>query len=138
MKKTSEDEILKPLFDKIRMEEAPGDLTFNIMEQIMADPEFEPARKLYYEWWWPALGLLSMLSMYVTGVFTFLGNIFTPYFIEIQNLLAGYWTGLAELLPSNIVVLPTSYVLPVILPGILIMLLMDLVFSRNLRGISGW
>ncbi len=138
MKKISEDEILKPLFARIRMEEAPDDLTFKIMEQIMADPEVEPARKFYYDWWWPALGLLSLLSMHFTGVFTFLGNIFIPYFIEIRNLLAGHWTGLAELLPSNIVVLPSSYVLPVILPGILFILVMDLVFSRNLRGVSGW
>ncbi len=132
MKRTNEDELLRPLFQKAGMEKAPGHLTSKVMEEIMANPAIDPARKFYYDWWWSGFGLLSMLSMYFTGVFGFLAGIFTPYINDAYGVLAGYAGLLSGLLPSGEVVLPSS-LLPAILPGILLILLIDAVFGRDLR-----
>jgi hypothetical protein len=132
MNRTNEDELLRPLFQKAGMAKAPGHLTSKVMEEIMANPGIEPARKFYYDWWWSGFGLLSILSMYFTGVFGFLAGIFTPYFSEAYVVLTDYAGRLTGLLPSGEVVLPSS-LLPVILPGILLILLIDAVFGRDLR-----
>ncbi len=129
MAKIHEDELLRSFFRKSGMKKVPDNFTSGVMEQILANPEMEPARKYYHDWWWSALVLFCMLSMYYTGVFNFLDRILTPYFIEIYNMFAGYLSRLADLLPSNIVTVPSSDVLPFILPGIFFILLLDMVMG---------
>lgn len=131
-----EDELLKPLFRKIPMEPAPGNINEKIMDRIMADPEIQPERKPYFQLWWLGLGLLSLISMYFTGVFNFLRSLFAPYLIEIYSMFTQYTGELTDLLPSNVVILPSSYVLPFILLGGLLIILLDTVFGRNYSGVT--
>lgn len=126
-----EDDFLKPLFRNIPMEKVPDDINAKVMEQIMADPDIPPVRKPYLNWWWLGLGIFSLVSMYFTGVFTFLKSLFAPYFVEIFTIFAGYAGELTDLLPSNVVILPSSYVLPFVLLGGLLIILLDTVFGRN-------
>lgn len=134
--KRNEDELLRPLFNNIPMEKAPDDITIRIMDQIMANPEIEPTREFYYNWWWSGIALLSLVSIYLTGVWSFLYRLFLPYIIEIYSILAGFAGSFMDLLPSSIIFLPSSYVLPLILPGILFILLMDMLFGGILKDNS--
>jgi hypothetical protein len=130
-----EDELLRSLIKKAGMVKAPDNLTSRIMEQIIANPGIEPARKFYYDWWWSGFGLLCILSMYFTGVFGFIAGAFGPWFNEAYNILSGYAGRLAGLFPSSEVMLPSSLLLPVLIPGILLILLIDAVFGRDLRRV---
>ncbi len=126
-----EDDLLRPLFSKIGMKKAPDDLAGRIMEQILIDPEIKPSPKFHMEWWWPLTGLIVLVSLYFTGIFNFIGTIFSPYLYAIFEVFAGYAEPLADLLPANIIILPSSSLLIVIIPGILFILMMDLVFRQS-------
>jgi hypothetical protein len=133
MNTINEDELLRSLIKKAGMVKAPDNLTSRVMEQIMANPGIEPARKFYYDWWWSGFAVLCIISLYFTGVFGFIAGAFSPWFIEAYNLISGYVVRLAGLFPSTEVMLPSSLLLPVLLPGILLILLIDAVFGRDLR-----
>ncbi len=135
--KPNQDELLKPLFNKIQMEKAPDDITSRVMEEILMNPEIASPMKFYYDWWWFGIGLLSLFSLYFTGVFSFLNKLFTPYLFEVFSMVSRYTGGLAQFLPSNIIILPNSYVLPVILPGILFILLIDTLFGWKIKESAG-
>lgn len=118
------------------MEPAPGNINAKIMDRVMADPQMQPERKPYFPFWWLGLGILSLVSMYFTGVFNFLTSLFVPYFIEIFSIFPQYTGELTDLLPSNVIVLPSSYVLPFILLGGLLIILLDMVFKLNYSGVT--
>ena len=135
MKQINEEDLLKQLFGKIRMEEAPQDLTSKVMDQIMVNPEFDEVKRPGVEWWWFPVGLTGMLSMYFTGVFAFIYNLFAPYLVEFAVPLTRYFSFMSDLFPSNIVLVPSSFILPVILSGILLVILLDVLFKMQFRRI---
>lgn len=135
MEKRNEDDLLKQLFGKIEMDKASDNFTSKVMEQIMADPVFEPDGKVNIEWWWFLLGLLGILSMYVTGVFTYIFNLLAPYVSQAVKPLATYISSLADLFPSNVVVVPSSLILPVILGGIFLVLFIDILFRMQFNRV---
>jgi hypothetical protein len=136
MEKRNEDDLLKQLFGKIEMDKAPDNFTSKVMEQIMADPVIEPAGKVNIEWWWFLPGLLGILSMYVTGVFTYIFNLLAPYVLQAIKPLATYISPLADLFPSNVVVVPSSLILPVILGGIFLVMFIDILFRMQLSRVA--
>ncbi len=131
MKRINEDDLLKQLFEKIRMEEVPDDFTLKVMKQIMINPEIEPSGSLNFQWWWIPLGLLYILSMYLTGIFSTIYNLMTGYFIQIFRLIAEYLPGLSDIFPSNVVILPDSFLLPFIVPGIMFFLILDVILKQQ-------
>lgn len=136
MNHIKEDKLLRPLLLKNPMEPASGNINAKIMDRIMADPEIQPERNSYFHLWWLGLGILSLVSMHFTGVFNFLKSLFVPYFIEIYSVFTPYIGEITDLLPSNVVTLPSSYVLPFILLGGLLVILLDTLFGRNYSGVT--
>jgi hypothetical protein len=127
MEKSYEDELLKTLFRKMKLEEVPEDLTKKVMDQIMAGPEADPYLNFNKALLWAGIALLSIISVYVTRVFHSLEKVFSPYISAAYNLFSEYADSLSGLLPSNIIILPSS-VLPVLLPGVFLILLIDILF----------
>ncbi len=136
MKIANEEDFLRPLFKKIKMEKAPDDITSGVMQQIMANPEMDPADKFYYNMWWIAVGLISIASVYISGVYSDIYKLLAPYIIQIFQPFAEFFTGLYGLLPSNVIILPSSVVLPAILAGILYVLIFDVIFGGMLKKIK--
>lgn len=135
MKQMNEEDLLKQLFGKIKMEEAPSGLANKVMDQIMVNPEFEEAKRPGVEWWWFPVGLAGVLSMYFTGVFAFIYNLFEPYLAELAAPFARYFSFLGDLFPSNVVLVPSSFILPVILSGIIVVLLLDIILKMQFRRV---
>jgi hypothetical protein len=137
MKKANEDDFLRPLFKKIKMEKAPDDITSGVMQQIMVNPEMDPAGKFYFNMWWIAVGLVSLVSVYLSGVYSDIYKLLEPYVIQIFQPFVEFFTGLYGLLPSNVVILlPSSVVLPAILAGILYVLIFDVLFGGLLKKVE--
>ena len=136
MKKADEDDFLRPLFKKIKMEKAPDDITSGVMQQIMVNPEIDPAGKFYFNMRWIAVGLISLVSVYLSGVYSDIYKLMEPYVIQIFQPFVEFFTGLYGLLPSNVVMLPSSVVLPAILAGILYVLIFDVIFGGLLRKVE--
>ena len=136
MKNNHEDELLRPLFGKIRMKNAPDNITSKVMDRIMVNPEMEPVLKYYFDWWWYGVGLLSLAAIYFTGVFNILRDSISPWFIEVYLMFAGYLQGISALLPSNIIVIPTSFLLPVLFAGALMILFLDVLLRHFIRKYS--
>jgi hypothetical protein len=127
----NEDELLKNLFKKVKMEEPSGNFTFKVMEQILANPDIKPAADFCLYGWWLGVGLLSVASMYLTGVFVYLYQVFIPYFIGIYGMFSEIFLGMAELVPAGAGIIPASFIIQLILPAIILILLID-----NLIGYS--
>jgi hypothetical protein len=136
MEKLNDDDLLKQLFGKIEMDKAPDNFTSKVMEQIIANPVIEPEAKVKMEWWWLPLGLLGIVSMYLTGVYTWLFNLLAPYVSQVVNPLAPYITSLADLFPSNVVMVPSSLILPVVLGGIIIVLFIDILLKMQFSRVA--
>jgi hypothetical protein len=137
MDKSHEDELLKSLFRKLKLEEAPADLTIKVMDQIMVNPAAEPYLRLYKVFLWTGIGLLSILSMHLTGVFNSLERLFIPYISATYNLFDEYTGALSGLFPSNTILFPSS-VLPVLLPGVLLILMIDILFDMDVRRLKSY
>ncbi len=133
MKKADEDDFLRPLFKKIKMEKAPDDISSSVMQQIMVNPEMDPGGKFYINLWWIAVGLISIVSVYLSGVYSDIYKLLAPYIIQIFQPFVEFFTGLYGLLPSNVVIVPSSAVLPAILAGILYVLIFDVIFGGLLK-----
>jgi hypothetical protein len=134
MTKINEDDLLRQLFGKIDLEEAPESLAGKIMEQIMVNPDIEPVESSDIEWWWIAVGLPGVLAMYFTGVFAFVYELITPYLMLIAEPFTGYFSLLPELFPSYNVVMPALGHLPVLLSGIIITLFLDILLKMQFRN----
>lgn len=132
MNKSHEEELLKSLFRKLKLEEAPEDLTIKVMDQIMVSPAAEPYLNLYKVLLWTGIGLLSVLSMHITGVFYSLERLFIPYIFASYNLFTEYAETLSVLLPSNTFIFPSS-VLQVFLPGVFLLILIDILFDMDVQ-----
>lgn len=133
MENRKEDDLLRPLFGKIRMEKAPDSITTGVMDRIMVNPEIYPAGRIWFEWWWVPVGVLGVLAIYLTGVLSMGYKILEPYFIMIFKPLSEYVSGIAELLPSQRIMVTHSYLLPVFLAGILLVLIIDVILEQELR-----
>jgi hypothetical protein len=136
MEKRNEDDLLKQLFGKIQMDKAPDNFTSKVMEQIIANPAFEPEAKVNLEWWWFPLGLLGILSMYLTGVFTYIFNLLAPYASQVVKLLTPYINSLSGLFPSNVVMVPSSLIVPVVISGIIIVLFIDILLKMQFSRVA--
>jgi hypothetical protein len=136
MENINEDDLLKQLFGKIEMEKAPDNFTLKVMEQITANPVIEPAAKVNVEWWWVPLGLLGILSMYMTGVHAWLFNLLAPYVAQVIKPLTPYITSLADLFPSNVVMVQSSMVMPVVIGGIIIVLFIDILLKMQFSRVA--
>ncbi len=136
MKIADEDDYLRPLFKKIKMEKAPDNITSGVMQQIMVNPEMDQAGKFYFNMWWIAVGLISIASVYLSGVYSDIYKLLEPYIIQIFQPFAEFFTGLYGLLPSNVIILPSSVILPAVLAGILYVLIFDVIFGGLLRKLE--
>ena len=131
MQNRNEDDLLRRLFEKIKPEEAPGDLTGKVMEQILADPVIDPVKRRYFDWWLIPAGLITIPALYMTGIHTFIYSVFAPYFLQIFDFLREYGSFAAGLLPANRVMLPST-VLPLILvSGLALLIMGDIVYKRE-------
>ncbi len=136
MKIADEDGFLRPLFKKIKMEKAPDDITSGVMQQIMVNPEMDPAGKFHINLWWIAVGLVSLVSVYLSGVYSDIYKLMEPYVIQIFQPFVEFFTGPYGLLPSNVIIIPSSVVLPAVLAGILYVLIFDVIFGGLLRKVE--
>lgn len=134
MQKINEDDFLKPLFKKIMIRKVPGNITGRVMDQITADPLTEPAKRYNVNWWWVSLGLVSLVSMYLAGLFGYFYEIFSPVFNQLAIRLSEYISALPDIFPSKVVSLPSSFVIPAIITGILFFLIADSMFGQQLRS----
>ena len=133
MGKMNEDDLLRPLFEKIKLEKAPDNLTSEIMNRIMVNPETEPVKRFYFEWWWIIVGLAGAISIYFTGAFSAVYESIAPYMIGLFEPVRQFVTLFMDAFPSNEVMLPSSVILPVIITGILYVLIFDLFLRQRLH-----
>ncbi len=132
----NEDDLLRPLFQKIKLNKVSEDFSFRVMDRIMVDPEIKPARKLFFEWWWFPVGLLTILSVYYTEVYSHIIRLLAPYFIQMLKPFYGFFSGLYSLLPSNFIILPSSIVLQVIVTGIIAVLILDGLIGEKIKRLA--
>ncbi len=136
MKKADEDDFLRPLFKKIKMEKAPDDITSAVMHKILVNTEMDQGVKFYFNMWWVAVGLVSLATVYFSGVYFDIFKLMEPYVILIFQYFAEYYNYLYGLLPSNVVILPSSAVLPAVLAAILYILILDAIPGSFLKKVE--
>jgi hypothetical protein len=129
-----QDDPLKQMFAAIKLEKAPENLTTRVMDRIMAEPVIDPAEKVF-EWWWIPVTILGALSIYLTGVFSFIYNLLIPYFIPLFETAARYFSMIAGYFPSMTIVIPSSFMVPVIFPAVLLIIIFDMLIKLQFRRI---
>jgi hypothetical protein len=135
MNQINQDDPLKRIFAGIKLEKAPENLTGRVMDQILANPVSEPAERSYLEWWWIPVAILGALSIYLTGVFSFIYNLLIPYFIPLFETAARYFSMIAGYFPSMTIVIPSSFMVPVIFPAVLLIIIFDMLIKLQFRRI---
>jgi hypothetical protein len=132
-----EDELLKELFRKVKLEKPPENMTLRIMDHIRANPSVEPVRKLQINWWWPVIGLLSLYSMYATGVFEYLYQVYIDYLSGSYGMFSDFFMPYAEVLHTVAGIVSASFILKLIFPAILIILMTDFIIGQGHRKVTG-
>jgi hypothetical protein len=135
MNQINQDDPLKRIFAGIKLEKAPENLTGRVMDQILANPVIEPAEKGNIEWWWIPVGFLGAFSIYISGVFSFIYNLLIPYFIPLFESASRFYSIISGYFPSVTVVIPSSFMLPVIVTALLLVLIFDMLIKLQFRRI---
>ncbi len=124
-----DDDVLRKLFKKIEMEKVPGNFTSKVMEQIHTNPGMEPATNQNIEWWWILFGVVGAVSLYLSDTYLYIYELLRPPVVRIVQQFTELFTILADKLPSNTVILPSSIVVPSIVAGVIIILFADTILG---------
>lgn len=126
-----DDDVLRRLFNKIEMEKVPDNFTSEVMGRIHTNTGMEPAPNTYIEWWWILVGVIGTVSLYLSGTYLYIYELLRPPVVRIVQPFAELTAILADKLPSNTVMLPSSIVLPSIVAGVIIILFADTILGHR-------
>lgn len=126
-----DDDVLKELFDKIGMEKVPDNFTSKVMEHIHTNTGMEPSTTTDIEWWWVLVGVVGTVFLYLSGTFLNIYELLRPPVARIVQPFAELSSNLADKIPSNTVILPSSIVVPSIVAGVIIILFADTILGNR-------